>query len=100
MNMDAWQALPADVKAVMDELGTEQAEWTGNYMDNHVKEAMAWSQKNHPVEIINLPPAEKAKWDARLAPITAGWIKSAAAKNYPAEAIVKDIQELILQHSK
>jgi TRAP-type C4-dicarboxylate transport system substrate-binding protein len=99
MNMDSWKALPDEVKAAMETLSTEQAEWTGKYMDNHVKDAIAWSLKNHPVEVIDLPAAEKAKWDQKLAPITDSWIKSAAAKNYPAEKIVKDIKELIDQHT-
>ncbi|WP_373498082.1 TRAP transporter substrate-binding protein [Desulfococcus sp.] len=92
MNLDAWKALPEDVRKVMDDLSVEQAEWTGNYMDGHVEEAVAWSRQHHGVEVITLPPAEKAKWDALLEPITAGWIADANAKGFPAEAIVKDIR--------
>ncbi len=46
MNMDKWNALPKDVQQVMDEHDQEQAEWTGNYMDNHVKEANRVVQKD------------------------------------------------------
>jgi TRAP-type C4-dicarboxylate transport system substrate-binding protein len=100
MNLDSWKALPDDVKAVMEALGPEQAQWTGKYMDNHVKEAIAWSLQNHPVEVIDLPAAEKTKWDQKLAPITDSWIKDAAAKDFPAEKIVKDIQALISTHAQ
>jgi len=99
MNMDSWNALPKDVQKVMDDLGTEQAAWTGNYMDDHVKESIAWSKKTYQVEFIELSKEEKAKWDALLTPITNKWIQNAKAKGLPAEAIVDDIKALIKKHA-
>lgn len=92
MNMDKWNTLPADVKKVMEDLGEEQSEWTGSYMDNHVEEAIAWSKETHKVEFITLSKEEKAKWDALAAPITDAWIKEAKAKGLPSEAIVADLK--------
>ena len=66
MNMDAWKALPADVQKVMEDMIGEQSEWTGNYMDDHVKDAIAWSKSEHQVEFISLSSAEKAQWDQKL----------------------------------
>jgi TRAP-type C4-dicarboxylate transport system substrate-binding protein len=63
MNMDTWNSLPKDVQEVMDGLGTEQAWWTGNYMDEHVEESIEWSKKNHDIEIINLSASEMARWN-------------------------------------
>ncbi|TET88064.1 MAG: TRAP transporter substrate-binding protein, partial [Desulfobacteraceae bacterium] len=63
MNMDKWNSLPKKVQKVMDSMVREQAEWTGNYLDNHVKESVSWSRKDQNVKFINLAPAEKAKWD-------------------------------------
>jgi TRAP-type C4-dicarboxylate transport system substrate-binding protein len=99
MNMDSWNALPKDVQKVMEDMTVEQAEWTGSYMDNHVKASNDWSKKTYQVEFIQLPKDEKEKWDQLLSPITEDWIKSRAAKGFPAEGIVKDIQMLIQQHS-
>jgi len=42
MNLDKWNSLPQDVKDVMDSMAVEQAFWTGNYMDKHVDESVAW----------------------------------------------------------
>ncbi len=98
MNMDSWNKLPKDVQKVMDDLALEQARWTGTYMDTHVKEAIAWSKKTHGVEVIQLPPAEKAKWDKLLEPMTAKWIKDASGKGIPAQAIVDDIRALTKKH--
>jgi TRAP-type C4-dicarboxylate transport system substrate-binding protein len=100
MNMDKWKALPADVQKVFDGLIQEQAEWTGNYMDNHVKEALEWSKKEQQVEIIELAPAEKAKWDAKLQFMTDKWVKGAKEKGLPAEAIIADMKSAIAKHSK
>lgn len=100
MNMDSWNALPADVKKVMEDLGTEQAEWTGTYMDNHVKESIEWSKKNYNVEFIQLSDSEMATWNQKLQFITENWVKSAKEKGLPAEAIVEDIKTLTKNHSK
>lgn len=100
MNMDKWNALPKAVQAVMESMGSEQAEWTGNYMDNHVKESIAWSEKTHQVEFIQLDAAEKAKWDGMLQPITEKWVQANQVKGVPAEAIVKDIKMLIEKNAQ
>jgi TRAP-type C4-dicarboxylate transport system substrate-binding protein len=94
MNMDRWQALPADVQKVMEDLATEQAEWTGTYMDQHVKDSMEWSVKEHNVEVIHLDAKAKAAWDQKLQFITEQWVADAKAKGFPAQEIVSDIQML------
>jgi TRAP-type C4-dicarboxylate transport system substrate-binding protein len=98
MNLDKWNSLPADVQKVMEDLIREQSEWTGNYMDGHVKESVTWSQQNHNLELITLDPAEKARWEALLEPIKAKGIAEAAAAGIPAEEIMADIQKLIQQY--
>jgi TRAP-type C4-dicarboxylate transport system substrate-binding protein len=100
MNQKKWQMLPEDVKKVIEDLRVEQSEWTGNYMDDHVKAAMAWSTGTQNVEVITLSAAEKAKWDAKLQPLTAKWVAKAKENGLPAEAIVSDIKMLIKKHSR
>ncbi len=98
MNLKSWNALPPEVQKVMEDLGTEQAEWTGKYMDNHVIEGIAWSKAEHNVEFIELSADEKARWDALLEPITADWIQDTTAKGFPAQQIVDDILEYMQKH--
>ena len=98
MNMDSWKALPDDVKTVMENLGTEQAEWTGNYMDGHVKESIRWSKDKYKVEFIELSGSEKAEWDKKLNFITDKWVQGAKLKGFPAETIVEDIETFIKKH--
>ncbi len=78
----------------------EQAEWTGNYMDNHVKESINWSKKTHNVEFINLSKKEKAKWDKKLQFLNDKWVAGAKEKGLPAKKIVKDIKKLVSKYSK
>ena len=98
MNMDSWNRLPKDVQKVMEDLGREQCIWTGTYMDNHVAEALEWSQKTQGVEIIKLSKEEKARWDKLLDPIVDQWIKDMTVKGLPAVQIVEDIKSMIKKY--
>ncbi|MBN1931845.1 MAG: TRAP transporter substrate-binding protein [Desulfobacterales bacterium] len=100
MNLESWNSLPEDVQKVFDGMSTEQAEWTGNYMDNHVKESMDWSKKEYNVEFIYLTAEQKMRWDNMLKPITDKWIQDAQKKDLPAEAIVQDIMALVKKYFK
>ena len=93
MNMDKWNALPDDVKKILDELAPQQAAWTGAYMDDHVKKAMEWSKRNEKVKVIRLKKDQKAAWDKLLLPLTDQWVKDAGEKGFPAQAIVNDIRD-------
>jgi len=95
MNKQKWDALPEDVKKVMMDLKEEQALWTGTYMDDTIKKAIAWSKEANQVEFIDLPADEKAKWDSKLDFLTEKWIKGAKEKGLPAQAIINDIRTYI-----
>lgn len=92
MNKARYNALPENVKKIFMDLKEEQSLWTGNYVDERVKESVAWSKDKQNVEFITLPAEEKAKWDAKLDFITQDWIKKANAKGLPAEEIIADIK--------
>jgi TRAP-type C4-dicarboxylate transport system substrate-binding protein len=94
MNMDTWNKLPEKVQMVMEAMRTEQADWTGTYMDNHVQESIFWSKKQYDVEFIELDAKEKEKWNEPLMPITEDWIKKWSAEGYPAREVVEDIRAL------
>jgi TRAP-type C4-dicarboxylate transport system substrate-binding protein len=100
MNMEKWNSLPKDVQGVMDGLGTEQAWWTGNYMDQHVIKSIEWSKKNHNIEIIELTQKELDRWDKLLKPLIDKWSDEAKAKGLPARTILKDIKVARDYHSR
>ena len=100
MNWNSWNRLPTDVQKVMDDMRLEQSRWTGEYMDNHVKESLAWSKKNHNIEIIELSKEEQAKVDKLVEPMIGKWLEEAKAKGLPAEAILADMRALGKKYSK
>jgi TRAP-type transport system periplasmic protein len=101
MNMEKWNSLPADVKKVLDDLRREQAEWTGKYVDDHVKEAIAWSKgKYKDFQLIELPAADKAEIPKILKPMVDDYIKKVTAQGLPGDQIVKDAYSLKAKYEK
>jgi len=94
MNKDSWASLPPDVQEVMDDLSLEQARWTGQYMDGHVREAVEYAKSAHGVTVHTLAPEDEAEARKRIAPLVDQWKEEVAAKGLPAEQIVKDIRGL------
>lgn len=100
MNMDTWNSLPPDVQQVIEELGPEMAAWAGEYLDNHVKEAMDWSMKEEGLKVITLTPEEKQAWDAKLKPLQDKAVADLEAQGLPAEQFKKRLDELKASYSK
>lgn len=91
MNEDRWNSLPDDVKKVIDELGREQAEWTGDYMDAHIDEALEWSKKNHQIEIYTLAKEDRARIAEIGEGIVEDWKVEAEKAGLDADAILRDL---------
>jgi TRAP-type transport system periplasmic protein len=100
MNKEKWNALPADVKKTFDDLRREQAEWTGKYVDDHVKEALAWSKQKYSHQLLELPAAEKAEIPKMLKPMIDDYIKKVSALGLPGDQIVKDVYSLKAKYEK
>lgn len=92
MNINSWKKLPKGVQKVINDMGREQSEWTGKYMDDLVNESIAWSKNNYNIEITELSKKEKARWDKLIEPRTNKWIAAAKATGLPGETIIKDIK--------
>jgi len=98
MNKDRWESLPADVKKAIDDLSYDQAVWTAEYVDNHVKEALEWSKKKYNHQVFELSEADMKKMNELLAPMVDEYIKK--TKDLPAEQIIKDIKALKAEYMK
>lgn len=94
MNKDVWNSLPPDVQKAIDELSPEMAKWTGEYMDNHVKEALEWSKAQYGLQITELSPQEKTNWYNKLQPMQDKLVNELQAKGLPAEQYKKRLYEL------
>jgi TRAP-type C4-dicarboxylate transport system substrate-binding protein len=101
MNKEKWNALPADVKKIFDDMRREQAEWTGTYVDNHVSEALKWSKEKYKdFQIFDLPKAESAEVPKLMQPIIDAYVKKANAAGLPGNQIMKDIDSLQTKYEK
>ncbi|MBN1380405.1 MAG: TRAP transporter substrate-binding protein [Deltaproteobacteria bacterium] len=100
MNKDKYNALPADVRKVIDELRVEQALWTGTYVEDHVKEALVWSKEKYNHELITLPKKEKAKIAKLLNPMIQDYVKKVTTQGLPGEQIMKDVYSLKAKYEK
>lgn len=94
MNKAKWDSLTPDVKKVIDELAREQSIWTGEYVDNHVKEALAWSAKEYKHQVHSLPADEQKQIALLLAPMTEEYVRKVSALGLNGRQIVNDVQTL------
>jgi TRAP-type C4-dicarboxylate transport system substrate-binding protein len=100
MDRKVWDSLPPDVQKVIDELGREMALFAGSYLDDYVKDVLAWGQKEQGLEIITLSPEERAKWDAIVKQFAEQAAADAEAKGLPGKQFLQRLLELNEQHSK
>jgi len=100
MNKDKWAVLPDDVKKVFEELGREQALWTGRYVDEHVLEAIKWSKEKYNLQIFELPAAQTAEIPKLLAPMVDDYVKKVTAAGLPGDQIIKDVMALKAKYEK
>lgn len=94
MNKAKWDALPSDVKKVLDDLGREQAEWTGAYLDAYTTESLAWAKEKYQVEVFELTEAEHATIKTASAPLIDAWKAEATKAGLNADAILADMLAL------
>ena len=94
MNKDVWADLPQEVQRVLEDLGQEQALWTGEYMDGHVQDAMAYAQESYDTKVDTLSDQEMQQMQARVSPIIDEWKADAQEAGLAAEAIYADLLSL------
>lgn len=95
MNLDAYNSLPDDLKAVIDaNSGLETSAMAGRAMDTG-DEAMHPAIVGGGREIVTLPPEEVARWKAVATPLVEAW--ATATPN--GAAILADAKALVAKYS-
>ncbi len=100
MNKDRWDSLPADVKKVIDGLAREQTEWTGAYVDNHVREAVEWSRKKYNHQVVRLSDADQNEITRLTKPMIDDYVKKVTSQGLPGKEIMKDVYALKQKYEK
>lgn len=100
MNKDKWNALSPAAKKVFDDLRIEQTLWTGEYVDNHVKEALAWSKEKYKHQMLTLSGEDQAQIEKLLHPMVQDYVKRVTGQGLPGEQILKDVRTLKAKYEK
>jgi len=98
INKNSWTSIPAeDQKIIMDLAGLRLSKITGLKFDSEGKvgydDAVAAG-----VEIVQLPPAEMARWKDAVGGIYQKWIADMNAKGLPGQQIYNRTKELLKKH--
>ncbi len=99
MNKKKWEALPKDVQAIFDEVSQEWIAVSGKAWDDADAEGYKFIE-GLGNKVIQLSPAEAAKWEKAVSPVVDEYVKNMEAKGVPAKKAVNEVQALIKQHSK
>jgi TRAP-type transport system periplasmic protein len=93
MNKKKWDALPPDVKKVFEELSKDQAIWTGKYVDQHAKDAVKWAKETQKVEFVSLTKEQKARWEAKVKPLTEKYLERTKAAGLPGKEFLDQLMK-------
>ena len=100
MNQDKYKSLPKDLQKVIDDCsGTVGADIIGKAW-NDADRAGFELAKQKGIELIDLSPQERKRWEKQVAPVTEKWIKTMEAKGYPAKKFVDEARKSIDKYNK
>ena len=77
---------------MLDELYMEQAEWTGEYVDRHVDEALEWSRQNHQVTVTQVSDDTLAAIRRKLSPMMDAYVRRVAEKGIDGRRLIEFLQ--------
>ena len=95
MNLDKWNALPADIKKIFDEVSDKYTDVHGKVWDSTDQEGRKYTQSLGN-KIISLSDEESARWRKAAEPVINDYI----ANTPDGDKHVKKIRELIKKYSK
>jgi TRAP-type C4-dicarboxylate transport system substrate-binding protein len=88
MNLDTWNRLPPDVRAMLEELGPEYSRYVADDLAKRY-EASLQRMRSEGATVTELPREEKEKWLAAMPNIAARWIEATERRGIPAGEIVR-----------
>ena len=97
MNLSKWNALPADVKRVFNEVSIEWIGKHGTAWDDSDKAGREFTLSKGN-KIIPLSAEENARWAKAVQPVFEGYIKAKSAKGLPAADYVGTVRAMIKKY--
>jgi TRAP-type transport system periplasmic protein len=94
MRLQTWNSLPPDIQKIIQDLNP-WAEDLIYKVGMGAFQKIAGVCKQAGVEMIEFPPAERARWDEATKSVEKDWFAEMDAKGLPASAMYRDIQKLL-----
>lgn len=99
MNKDSYEALPDDLKAVIDaNSGRETAAWIGRVMDEGDAPGLK-AAEDAGNEIIVLDEAETARWRDASASVVEGWVAEMNDEGVDGAALYEEAKDLVAKYA-
>jgi TRAP-type C4-dicarboxylate transport system substrate-binding protein len=93
INEKKWQKLPPEIQKGILQAAEDASKRWGLYWDQMHDETVKQFEKQG-IEIFNIKPEERAKWDAPLKGVEEEYIKEAEKKNLPARKVFNDFLKI------
>ncbi|MFC1839505.1 TRAP transporter substrate-binding protein [Thermodesulfobacteriota bacterium] len=94
MNMDKWNALPKDVRDIIEEISREWIVKTGEAWEQSDKEGLEYTLSRDN-KVIKLPEEESKRWVKAVYPVIEDYVVRTSKKELPAQDYVDFIQASI-----
>ena len=99
MNKDKWNALPADVQKIIDEINEEYAEKMAELWRDLAQEGKDFFVQKGGTVIV-LSKEENARWVERVRPIVDEYVKGLNSKGLPGDEVLKFCMDYLKTHQK
>ena len=90
----------SDVKKAIESLAREHAEWTGEYVDNHVNESITWSKKTMKHENTAISGTDRAQIEKLLKPVIDAYVKRVAQKGINGKALIEEAKQSKVKYDR
>jgi TRAP-type C4-dicarboxylate transport system substrate-binding protein len=94
VNLDTWNRLPDDVRAVLEELGPEYSRYVADDLAGRYDSSIARMQSEG-ATVTELPLAEKEKWLAAMPDIAGRWIEATERRGHPAGDVLRAYMSML-----
>jgi len=88
INLDTWNRLPGDVRAVLEELGPEYSRAVADDLAKRYEASIA-RMRNEGATVSEFPLVEKEKWLRAMPDIAGRWIEATERRGHPAGAALR-----------
>ncbi|MBI5016435.1 MAG: TRAP transporter substrate-binding protein [Deltaproteobacteria bacterium] len=99
MNKAKWDALPADVKKVIDQVSAEWVPKTAEAWDEIDREGLEYF-KSKGGEVIALPADESARWKKAVAPVLDAYVEDAKKKGVDGKKALSVAEKVLAKDSR